>query len=130
MFGETAAGIVREHWLLITKGNAMKNVLMHLRYPALISLLFVMPIIVMELVNRWNLPDKFPIPLFAILWLLSMLFLLMLKPLVQNIRAGNRLLANPVGFLVRVVFLGFMAFLWLGILLDQIPCFLGVPNCD
>ena len=130
MFGETAAGVVCEHWLLIMKGNAMKNVLMPFRYPALISLLIVIPFIIMELVNRRNLPDEFPIPLFAILWLLTMLFLLMLKPLVQNIRAGNRPLANPVGFLVRVVFLGFMAFLWLGILLDQIPCFLGVPNCD
>lgn len=130
MFAETAAGIVWEYWLLIVKGNAMKNVLMSLRSPALISLLIVMPFIVMELVNRRNLSYEFPIPLFVMLWLLPMAFLFLLIPLVRNVRAGNSLLANPVGLLVRVMFLGLMAFLWLGVLIDQMPCFLGVPNCD
>jgi hypothetical protein len=32
--------------------------------------------------------------------------------------------------LLRVVFLAFIARMWIGILIDQMPCFLGVPNCD
>ena len=130
MFAETALGIVRVYSLLIMEGNGMKNALMTLRSPALISLLLVFPFMIMEIVNRQNSTADFPIPLFVILWLLPVAFLHLLMPLMRTVRAGNSLLANPGKLVVRVVFLGFVAFLWIGILADQMPCFLGVPNCD
>jgi hypothetical protein len=32
--------------------------------------------------------------------------------------------------LLGIAILGFIAYAWAGLVLDQMPCFLGVPNCD
>jgi len=51
-------------------------------------------------------------------------------PIVQNVRAGNKIAGNPISLLIKVVVLILIAWLWAGIVLDQMPCFLGVANCD
>ncbi|MEW6029153.1 MAG: hypothetical protein ACOYZ8_17230 [Chloroflexota bacterium] len=108
----------------------MKTTLTNLRSPALIGLPFVLPFMVMELVNRWNYHEGFPVNLFGMMWLSAAAFVLILVPIVRNVRVGKDLMANPVSLLLRVVFLAFIARMWVGILIDQMPCFLGVPNCD
>jgi hypothetical protein len=37
---------------------------------------------------------------------------------------------DPVPLLLRVIFLILIVWLWVGILIDQMPRFLGVPLCD
>jgi hypothetical protein len=123
-------GIVKEYILLIARGDSMKNILTNFRSPAIISLVLVIPFMILELVHRRNFPESFPIVLFGLLWLLPMIFILTLMPIVRNVRAGNGIVANPVILLVRVVLLSFIVWMWFGIVLDQMPCFLGVPNCD
>ena len=113
------------------EGNAaMKNLFLTLRSPALISLLLVVPFMIMEVVNTQNLNAIFNVPLFGIMWLLPVLFILAGMPIVKNVRAGNKGLEKPVILLIRVVFLIFIAWFWAALLIDQMPCFLGVPNCD
>jgi hypothetical protein len=82
----------------------MPSILTNLRWLAIISFLLVIPFMVMEIVNRRNFNDGFPIPLFVIMWLLPLLFILTATPMVRSIRAGNSFIANPVILLVRVVF--------------------------
>ena len=108
----------------------MKNMFLTLRSPALISLLLIIPFMVMEVVNRWGFNEGFPFPLFIIMWLLPVLFILTGMPILRNMRAGDNMLAKPGLLLIRVVLLIFIA--WFGgtLLIDQMPCFLGVPNCD
>ena len=130
MFVETAIGIVREHILQITQGDPMKNILANLRLPAVISLLLVIPFMIMEVINRRNFNEGFPILLFVIMWLLPTLFTITVTPIVRNLRMGNSVLVNPVTLVLRVVFLAFLAWVWFGAVIDQMPCFLGVPNCD
>jgi hypothetical protein len=105
-----------------------------LRIPAIIGFLTTLPFMILELVNRvnrWNFNEDFPrIILFIMMWLLATLFSLTVTPIVQNVRVGNNVLAKPVTLVLRVVFLAFLVWLWFGLVLDQIPCFLGVPNCD
>jgi hypothetical protein len=108
----------------------MQNMLANLRTPAITSFLFILPFMVMELINRRNFNEGFPFPLFIILWLLPVLFILTGMSIVRNVRTGNSLLANPMFLLIQVVFLGFLVWMWFGIVMDQMPCFLGVPNCD
>jgi len=108
----------------------MQTLLTNLRSPALISFLLVLPFMVMELINRRSFNEGFPIPLFAVMWLLPMLFILTGMPIVRNLLAGNSIIASPVNLLIRVVILVFIAWMWAGILIDQWPCFVGVPNCD
>jgi len=108
----------------------MKNILTSLRSPALISLLLVLPFVILELVNRRNFNEDFPFPLFIFMWLLPVLFILTLMPIVRSVRAGNSITANPIIFLIRVAVLSFLLWMWFAIVIDQMPCFLGVPNCD
>ena len=130
-FIETITGIMQEHGLLMTKGGSMKNIFMNFRSPALISLILVIPFMIMEVLNRRNFNEGFPIPLFVIMWVLPIIFIVTLMPIVRNLRrAGNSLIASPVNLLIRVVILVFIVWMWMGLLIDQMPCFLGVPNCD
>lgn len=108
----------------------MKTMLLPLRSPALIGLLLTIPFMIMEIVNRRGFHEGFPIPLFVIMWILPVIFILTAMPIMRNIRAGNHLMAQPLNLFVRVVVLVLVAWLWTGILIDQMPCFLGVPNCD
>ena len=108
----------------------MKNSLTNFRTPALIGLLFVVPLMILEVINTQNINAIFNIPLFGIMWLLPTIFMVILVPMVQNMRAGSSLMTNPVSLLLKVVFLLFIAWFWSALLIDQMPCFLGVPNCD
>lgn len=129
-FLETITGIIQEHLFAMTQGEPMKHVLTNLRTPALLSLLLVLPLMLMELVNRRQFDEDFPIILFAVMWLLPVIFIVILMPIVRTIRAGNSILANPISLFLRVAFLSLIAVVWVNALIDQMPCFLGVPLCD
>ncbi len=73
---------------------------------------------------------QFPIPLFIILWLIPVVSVLVAAPLMRAAHAGQNLLDRPVALAVRVAFLLIAALLWAGIVADQWPCFMGLPNCD
>lgn len=108
----------------------MKSMFTNLRSPALISFMLILPFMVMELVNRQEFKDGFPVVLFGVMWLLPLIFILLLMPVVRNVRAGNAILARPVSLFISVVLMIFIAVVWIGAVMDQMPCFLGVPNCD
>ena len=108
----------------------MRNFLANIKTPMVVSFLLVLPFIMLELINRRTFNDGFPVALFVILWLLPAIFILILTLIVRSARAGNNVMANPVSLLIRVVLFAILAFLWVSLLNDQMPCFLGVPNCD
>ena len=100
-----------------------------LKAPAIISALHVLPFMVMEVANRRNLPEGFPIPLFVFMWLLGLTFVALLMPILRSLATRDSAIANP-SLLVRGVFLVLIAWVWATLVADQMPCFLGVPNCD
>ena len=131
VFVETAIGIIKEQALTIKQGDAMKTITTNLRSAALISFILVVPFMILELVNRRNLPESFPSVLFGFLWLLPVTFIVILMPIVRNARAGSSIIiANPISLSFRVAFLILIALVWGSLLIDQLPCFLGNPNCD
>jgi hypothetical protein len=96
----------------------------------LLSWASVLPFVVLELVNRRGFQEDFPFALFGVMALLSAAFVLILTPVVRAGRTGRGVVANPTGLLLRVALLIPLAWLWVVLVLDQAPCFLGVPNCD
>jgi len=130
LFVETVIGIVKEHVLLITQGDAMKSIITNLGSAGIISFVLVLPFAILELVNRRHLPEGFPVALFGFLWLLPTAFIVILVPIVRTVRAGNDIIATPLKLLLKVAFLTLIATMWVGLFIDQLPCFLGVPNCD
>lgn len=114
--------------------DSTKNLLGTLAAAVLFGALLIAPFVFME---YWNNPViqsgqiPFPFMLFIGLWLTPVMFFLGVTPIVRSVWAGESVLANPISLVLRVVFLGFLAILWLNLILDQMPCFLGgVPGCD
>lgn len=131
IFIETAIGIFRERLLLISEGDIMQNILTNLRLPALISFLLVLPFMILEWVTRSDAPRSNASGiLFVIMWLLPMLFILIMMPIVRNLRrAGNSIVANPINLVLRVTFSAYLVWMWFGLVIDQMPCFLGATGC-
>lgn len=131
-FIETAIGIIREHILSIKQRNIMNSMTTSLRPAAIISLILILPFAILEFiynsVNRQNIASL--ALLFGLLWLLPTAFIAILMPIVSNIRTGNSVLANPLRLVLSIALLLFIAVIWGSVLLDQLPCFVGVPKCD
>jgi hypothetical protein len=130
IFVETVIGILRERILWIQEMNSMKNILTNLISPAIISFLIVLPFMILEWATRSNLPRTNASGiLFVIMWLLPMLSILTMMPIVRNVRAGNSIVANPINLVLRVVFSGWLVWMWVFLVIDQMPCFLGGSGC-
>ena len=108
----------------------MKNILAKLRLPAIIGSLFVLPLILMEWINNRNNQGSFPFALFAALWVAGVILIFMIASVARRVQDGNSIVANPVSLFLRVAIMVFIASFWTGLLVDQMPCFIGVPNCD
>jgi hypothetical protein len=96
MFLETALGIFREHLLLITEGDIMQTTFRTLGSSALIGFLLILPLMIMEVVNRRNFNEDFPFMLFFILWLNLFVISLILLPIVRGRWIGPHAMAKPV----------------------------------
>lgn len=112
--------------------NPMRAITADLRSAALTSFILVLPFAILESLNQTITGQNAPglIVLFGLLWLLPIAFVVILMPMVRNLRAGHGLTANPVNLLLRAALLALIAMMWGGLLIDQIPCFMGAPNCD
>jgi hypothetical protein len=50
--------------------------------------------------------------------------------IVQTLQSQGRLLARPISLIIVLLMLLLLAWNWAGFVIDQWPCFLGVPGCD
>ena len=117
---------------MLPNEDPTRSIAVDLKSAALISLVLVLPFALLESLNHTITKQNAPglILLFGLLWLLPMAFILILVPIVRKVRAGQSVMANSINLLLRVTFLALIAMMWGGLLIDQMPCFLGVPNCD
>jgi hypothetical protein len=93
----------------------------------ILSLVLVLPFVILELTNG-RLNQNFPVLLFVVIWILIFAFTMILMSIIESIRTRN--LSNPFTFLLKAVLLTALASILIVILVDQMPCFIGVPNCD
>lgn len=117
---------------ILQNEEPMRILTSDLRSAALISLIIVLPLAFLESLNQVITKQNAPglVVLFGLLWLLPMAFIVILMPVARTLRAGNNLAANPINLLLRVAASALIAMMWVGLLVDQMPCFMGVPNCD
>jgi len=52
------------------------------------------------------------------------------RPIVSTLRAGGSLFAHPINLIIIVFILSTFAIGFASFIIDQWPCFIGVPNCD
>lgn len=108
----------------------MKILGKQMQFPVLAGFLLTLPFIILDLINQREVNEDFPIPLFVTLWFLSVVFIALLMPIIHDLRAGENILAHPFSLTIRIIFMSLATWMWISIVIDQMPCFMGVPNCD
>src|SRR5262245_28290042 len=103
--------------------------LQSLRQAAFFGAILVLPLAALEAVNV-GLTADFPVALFGFLWLLAVAILLVLMPILRKVRGGTFGPAEGPAMAIRGLALVALAWVFVQIVADQMPCFLGVPNCD
>jgi len=98
--------------------------------PILLGLLCVLPFAVMEIVNLGRIPDPFPYAIFLYLWLMFALFLICLFAIVRLAKSRVSKQERLPALLLNALVLLFTVMSIVYLLADQMPCFLGLPNCD
>lgn len=130
LFLETALGMFKEHWRV--QGGKMHTHLRTLGAAAIIGLVVVLPFLLLEVVNGQS--AGFPVALFIGLWLLPMLCAWIVLPVIQRLRGRRERVAgssSPQGSLwISVLLVLPLIVVWAALVIDQMPCFLGIPNCD
>jgi hypothetical protein len=69
------------------------------------------------------------IPLGA-LSLLPVAVFVSIVPIRRSLRSGGTLLSHPMNLALAVAILSFTTTFVVGVIVDQYPCWIGVPNCD
>ncbi len=99
---------------------------------ALMGVLIVLPFMLLQF--RFNSVGSKDVPdlavLFGLIWLLATASIFTIIPLAQTVQAGQSLAAKPATLVLRVAISALMVVVWISLIVDQLPCFLGVPNCD
>ena len=98
--------------------------------PLLISATLVAPFIVLQWVNRRTLHEEFPFVLFTFMSLHALFIVLLLTPALRRLRADRSLSALTPGHWAGLLLGAFLGYVYANVVMDQLPCFLGVPNCD
>ena len=101
-----------------------------LGFAALFGLVLTLPLVSLEFTFNGTGSMRGYVALFGFLWILASLLSLMCMSLVQTVRAGTRVGAKSFQLALRVVGLTVIVMIWGSLVVDQFPCFLGVPNCD
>jgi hypothetical protein len=110
--------------------NNQEHFISTLLIAVVISSILVAPFLFLELRLGSQTYSSFPYQLFAILWILPVAFVITFSPFVRSLRSRESVITNPVTLVVRIAFLALFLILWIALVRDQMPCFLGVPNCD
>ncbi len=88
------------------------------------------PFIVLEWINTHGFWSMGIPPLFFIMWLTGSIFTYTLLSILQDLQMKKKLKTNPIFLIAKVAFLILLAWIFIGLVIDQWPCFMGVPNCD
>lgn len=78
-----------------------------------------------------NKPDIAGSLIVAAAFLLAVIAAVIVRvPIIRTMRAGGGLFAHRANVALATMLLFFIASLVIGLFVDQLPCFMGVPNCD
>lgn len=100
-----------------------------LKAAAIVGVVLVVPLAFLQASNTDGASALDASVLFGLLWLLGALFVMLLTTVGRNMRR-IRSRSSSLYFFAALVSLMMVGVAWAGIVFDQMPCFMGVPNCD
>lgn len=129
-FGRVAAPLVLFGTPLIALFSLRRGSARHLLAPVIAACLLVGPFMLLEYVNRREYAEGFPFQLFAMMWLMAFCFAYIFIPTARTLMPGRTGSVKPLIVLPALASLFLLAWGWIALVGDQMPCFLGVPACD
>ncbi len=117
----------------------MKTILTNPKSAAIISFLLALPFVILFLLFMLGIEPRIgalehsfigSAIVFGATFLFLAALIVSLRPLVRNVRAGISIKANPINLLLAVAILLLIIIFAGGSIVDQYPCWIGVPNCD
>jgi hypothetical protein len=90
----------------------------------------VLPFFALQLINRRAFQEEFPVVLFVFMSVHALLIVFLLAPAVRRISATRSIAGLSVAHWAGLVFGILLVGIYASVVRDQLPCFLGVPNCD
>lgn len=132
-------------WKFFYQNGVLKAIRAHPEYAAIVSFLLALPFMTLFLLLMLGIePNLDPfdhtfksinghLGSFIVLGLLFLTLaggLISAIPVVQGIKTGNGMIAFPLNLLLSIVILLFIVAFIGAIVVDQYPCWIGVPNCD
>lgn len=99
-------------------------------FAALAGLACILPFAVLETMNNAAGGAGDVLLLFGVLWLLAATSIGLVITLAGAGRVGIGARTPFVLLVLRLALSLVVAAVWVGIIADQWPCFLGAPNCD
>ena len=115
---------------MMTQHQASPRTLKSFVASLLISATLVAPFIVLQWANRRTFHEDFPYVLFTFMSIHSLFIVLLLTPALGRLRTARSPRALKLGHWVALLLGVFLAIVYVNVVIDQLPCFLGVPNCD
>lgn len=109
--------------------KATRSIIQKLGLAALFGFLLTLPFMILEFTFNASGSTVNYLVLFGFLWILATLIVALLGSLIQTLRAGS-ISVRPLTLLLRITGLTVVVMIWGRLVIDQLPCFLGVPNCD
>lgn len=96
------------------------------------GILAVLPFVVLEIACNRAAPITLPdaILLFGLLGLLGMVFAAVCLSLWRDLQSGRSPSTWSSLQWLRIFMLVMTFVVWISIVIDQMPCFLGLPDCD
>jgi uncharacterized membrane protein YidH (DUF202 family) len=149
IFTETAIGIVREHLLILSEGDTMKNILANPTSAAITSIILSLPLgltfvafmfniepLVKPLNNLFTIEGQQGninilgrIVIFGGLLLLPFAFVLNLRPLFRKEGTEGKRKLYALNLIVGVAILLLITFTWGSLIMEEIYCLRGI-RCD
>lgn len=94
---------------------------------ALGGFLLTAPFLLLEWINTPNFWSVGISPLFFMMWLVGSIFTFVG---VSILKGEKKAKTSLILLIIKVAILILMAWIFAGLVIDQWPCFMGVPNCD
>jgi hypothetical protein len=94
------------------------------------GLVTLLPFIFLELINKKKFNEGLPIQLYSFAWVVLTIFIFILLPIIEAVKLRKSIFEKPIELTLRLFGLLLLASILVGLLVDQWPCLMGVPNCD
>lgn len=100
-----------------------------LQVAIIIGFLLTLPFFIVEAITTSGFAKSgFPLMLFGMMWFLGSVFVLLILPFVHN-RAKKAAKERPLFLVLKGALLFVIAWMWVELVIDQMPCFLGASGC-